>query len=170
MKILLKTLPALLVIFSFTNCANGKKLQETPPAVVDQAYFTTWTGGVRTAGSGYNLFIPVKPNSDLQLDSVYFRGRKVAIEKEASENGLFVARFKNSSENEGRDIVMHADPRKEYGNKPPVILEKIPFELQPDEAVVLYTKNGKSKYFKITGIRKKESGDVKIKDPQNIQH
>ena len=170
MKTLLKTLPALFVLFSFSNCANGKKLQETPPAVVDQAYFTTWTGGVRTAGSGYNLFIPVKPDAEIQLDSVYFRGRKAAIEKEASEEGLFVARFKNPSEDEGRDIIMHKDPKKEYGNKPPIILEKIPFELEPDEAVVLYSKNGKSKYFKITGIRKKESGEVKIKNPQNIQH
>ncbi len=46
---------ALLVIFSFSNCANGKHLQEEPPKAVQQAYYTTWTGGVKAAGSGFNL-------------------------------------------------------------------------------------------------------------------
>lgn len=169
MKLLLKTIPALLVLFSFSNCANGKKLQEDAPVAIDveQAYYTTWTGGVRTAGSGYNLFIPLKPNSQIQLDSAFFRGRKAVIEKVDSEAGLFVARFKNPSK---KDIIMHADPKEEYGNEPPVILEKLPFELEEDEAVVKYSKNGNSNYFRIKEVKKKESGEVKIKNPQNIQH
>jgi hypothetical protein len=170
MKILFNTIPALLVLFSFTNCASGKKLQETAPAAVEQAYFTTWTGGVKTAGSGFNLFIPVSGDVKMEMDSVFFRGKKSAIEKELSEEGLYVARFKNASEDKAKDIIMHADPKKEYGNKAPVLPEKIPFELEQDEAVVKFTKDGKTGYFRIKGIREKTNGDVKIKNPENIRH
>ncbi|MFD2517407.1 hypothetical protein [Salinimicrobium flavum] len=171
MKIFLKTIPALLVLFSFSNCANGKKLQEEPPLAIKEAYYTSWVGGVKGAGSGINLYIPAEEDAEISLDSVYFRGRKAVLEKDPAEPGLYVATFKiRSDEGKAADIIMHRDPKKEYGNKPPVILEKIPFELEQDEAVVRYTRNGKEKYFRITGIKKKETGEVILKNPQNIQH
>ncbi|WP_029036338.1 hypothetical protein [Salinimicrobium xinjiangense] len=170
MKPFLLSFSALLVIFSFSNCANGKQLQENPPKVVQQPYYSTWTGGVKAAGSGFNLFIPVEKGSEIVLDTVYFRGKKGMLEKDPSNENLYVARFKTASAEHDRDFVMHEDPRMEYGNKPPAIRERIPFELKEGEAVVHYTKNGKSKYFRLTDIQKKDSGDVKVKNPQNIQH
>ena len=171
MKIAIKLTSAFLLVMVFASCANGKQLQEQPPSEIGQAYYTSWTGGVKAAGSGYNLFIPVAKDAEIVLDSAYFRGRKAAVTQEVNQPNLYVARFKiPSTEAEEPDMVMHADPRMEYGNKPPVILEKIPFELEADEAVLRYTKNGKVKYFKISGIEKRESRDVKIKNPENIRH
>ncbi|MDX1603742.1 MAG: hypothetical protein R3209_11780 [Salinimicrobium sediminis] len=168
MKSLLLSFSALLVLISFSSCANGKQLQEDPPKSVQQAYYTTWTGGVKGAGSGYNLFIPVDKDSKIVMDTVYFRGKKGVLEKVASEEGLYVARFKSPAE--PRDMVMHADPKMEYGNRPPEIIEDLPFELAEGEAVVRYTKNGKEKYFRIKNIQKKDSGEVKLKNPENIRH
>lgn len=168
MKSLLLSFSALLVLISFSSCANGKQLQEDPPKSVQQAYYTTWTGGVKGAGSGYNLFIPVDKDSKIVMDTVYFRGKKGVLEKVAFEEGLYVARFKSPAE--PRDMVMHADPKMEYGNRPPEIIEDLPFELAEGEAVIRYTKNGKDKYFRIKNIQKKDSGEVKLKNPENIRH
>ena len=171
MKFAIKLTSAFLLVFVLASCANGKQLQEQPPFEIGKAYYTTWTAGVKAAGSGYNLFIPVAEDSEIVLDSAYFRGRKAEVIKEISQPNLFVARFKiPSTEGKEPDVVMHADPRMEYGNKPPVILEDIPFELEADEAVLRYSKNGKAKYFKIKNLEKRESRDVKIKNPENILH
>ena len=170
MKPLYLSFLALSFIFSFSSCANGKQLQEEPPKTVQQAYYTNWTGGVKAAGSGFNLFIPVEEGSEMQMDTVYFRGKKGMLEKVASQENLYVARFKTASAEHDRDLVMHKDPKMEYGNKPPAIIEKIPFELAEGEAIVHFTKNGKSKYFRLTGIQKRDSAEVKVKKPENIQH
>lgn len=171
MKQLLQLLSAGLMVFGLTSCANGKKLQEEAPVSLKQAYYTSWTGGVKGADSGFTLFIPAESDNSIQMDSVYFRGRKAVLEKSGAEPNLYVAYFKIPSE-EGKapDVVMHIDPKKEYGNKPPQLPEKIPFELDEGEAVVRYSRDGKEKYFRITGIVKKDSSGVEIKRPENIRH
>lgn len=168
MKPFILSFSALVVLFSFSNCANGKQLQEEPPKAVKEAYYTTWTGGVRGAGSGYNLFIPVAADSEIALDTVYFRGRKAVLEKEPSEANLYVARFKNPGVD--KDFVMHKDPKMEYGNQVPAVIEKIPFELAEGEAVVRYTRDGVEKFFRIKNIQKKDSEEVRLKNPENIRH
>ena len=168
MKPFFLSFSALLILMSFSNCANGKQLQEEPPKAVKEAYYTTWSGGVRGAGSGYNLFIPVAENAKIELDTVYFRGRKAVLEKEPADPNLYVARFENPGPT--KKFVMHKDPKMEYGNELPALIEKIPFELEEGEAVVRYTKGGVEKYFRIKNIQKKDSGEVRLKNPQNIQH
>ena len=168
MKPFFLSFSALLILFSFSNCANGKQLQENPPKAVEQAYYTTWTGGVKGAGSGVNLFIPVAADAEIKMDTVYFRGRKGVLEKVDSKEGLYVARFKNPGAD--KDFVMHKDPKMEYGNEVPKMIEKIPFDLAEGEAVVRYTRNGKEKFFRITNIQKKDSEEVRLKNPGNIRH
>lgn len=159
---------ALFILMSFSNCANGKQLQEEPPKAVKEAYYTSWTGGVKGAGSGFNLFIPVAADSDIKMDTVYFRGRKGVLEIEPSAPNLYVARFKNPGVS--KDFVMHKDPKMEYGNEVPAVIEKIPFELEEGEAVVRYTKDGVEKFFRIKDIQKRDDGEVRLKNPKNIQH
>ena len=167
MKQLLQILSAGLVLFGLTGCANGKKIQEEAPLSLQQPYYTDWTGET----SGLSLFIPVEDQQGVQLDSVYFRGRGAVLERSGAEPHLYVAYFKiPSEEGKSTDVIMHIDPKKEYGNKPPQLPKKIPFELQEGEAVVKYSRDGKEKYFRITGIQKKDSTDVEIKRPENIRH
>ncbi|WP_324720239.1 hypothetical protein [Salinimicrobium sp. HB62] len=168
MKPFFLSLSALLILMSFSNCANGKQLQEEPPMVVKEAYYTTWKGGVRGAGSGFNLFIPVTADAEIEMDTVYFRGRKSVLEKEPFDPHLYVARFKNPGVN--KDFVMHKDPKMEYGNELPAVIEKIPFELEEGEAVVRYTKDGVEKFFRIKDIQRRDDGEVRLKKPENIQH
>lgn len=160
------------LMMSFSNCANSKKLQEQQPVALEQVYYTTWPGGAKDKASGINLFIPVKniKHSEVHLDSVYFRGRAAELKKEPRDTDVYIANFRTTSEEKASDLVMSSDPREEYGNQPPEIVREFPFELREDEAVVSYKKDGKTNYYKITGIVKKDRDDKEIKYPENIRH
>lgn len=171
MKTAFTFLFGIFIIMSFSNCANGRKITEKPPVAMQQVYYTPWAGGVKETESGYNLFIPVEArNEGVALDSVYFRGKGAELFTNPQHPDLYIAHFVTSSSSEEEpDFVMSSDPREEYGNRPPKISRHFPFELEDDEAVVSFQKNGKKSYYKITGIKKKNS-DVKINYPDNIQH
>ena len=171
MKVIYIYLFGILLICSFSNCANGQKVQEDAPVPFQQVYYSTYTGGVKGAGSGLNLYIPVSlfNDSGIALDSVYFRGRRAALQTKPQNKNLYIAYFKTSGKEKAPDLIMSSDPREEYGNRPPQIIEEIPFELEEDEAMVSFKKDGKTGYYKITGIEQKED-EVEIKYPENIHH
>ena len=142
-----------LVTISFSQCAVTQKLQKAIALEFGEAYSQTWVGGVKGSGSGINLYIPVKTHeTDIVLDSVYYKGKKVKLE-EANPN-LYVGRFSMTTTKP--DIVMSNKPYAEYGNKVPEIQQNGPFDLQDDECVLSYTEGKKRKYYKISGIIKKE--------------
>ncbi|WP_424492845.1 hypothetical protein [Salinimicrobium sp. GXAS 041] len=159
------------IIISMSNCANGQKITEEAPVAFQQAYYTPWVGGVKGSGAGYNLFIPVNGEmAEVQLDSVYFRGKKAKLTTKPQNDNLYIGHFETSSgTKKAPDLVMSSDPREEYGNQAPEIIRDFPFELKEDEAVVSFRKEGKTSYFKISNIQKRDS-DVKINYPDNIQH
>ena len=171
MKSLLKPLSLMIVLFSFYSCANGKKLQEGAPSEIGELTYTTWSGGTERSGSGYNLFVELKDPSAVQIDTVYFRGRKAVFEREEGNPNMYVANFRiPARETKSPDIIMHEDPKKEYGNPAPVIPETIPYELQADEAVLRIVKNGKEKFFKMKAIQKENNAGIQIKNPENTSH
>ena len=55
------------------------------------------------------------------------------------------------------DRVMSSDPLEEYGNAPPQTGSNIPFELEKDEAVIMYAVSGSESYVKVTGVKKLET-------------
>lgn len=138
---------------SFSQCSSAKDLQKKAPVEMEQVYFQKWVAGVEGGGAGLNLFIPVK-DSSVKLDSVYFRGKGTKLDIKPGEN-LYVGRF-ISDFNKPKDMVVHADPKKEYGNEMPEIPKEIPFKLKDDECVVSYADRGKTKYFKIENIVEKD--------------
>jgi hypothetical protein len=143
MKNLLPLFSLVLSVILFSSCAGNKGLQEKAPAQFQQAYTTTDAASVK-------LFIPVSAiQADrVELDSVYFRGRKAALELHPERPGVYMANFDTGKP----DIIMHEDPREEYGNKVPVAPEKVPFDLDEDEAVIVFTENNTTKFYKLTGI------------------
>jgi hypothetical protein len=48
--------------------------------------------------------------------------------------------------------IMSSDPVEENKNRVPQKTEKIPFELEEDEAILVFSQNNKTKYYKLTGI------------------
>lgn len=124
----------------FTNCGGTKNLQEVPPADLGQAYFIPKENKL-------TFYLPVNAvqTEFVNLDSVYFRSRKAPLNL---VEGNYIAEFKTGKE----DMIMSSDPKEEYGNKLPVKLEKLPFDLEDDEAILVFTKDGQVNYFKLEGI------------------
>lgn len=163
----------IITVMSFLNCASSQKVQEKAPVDFQQAYYTTWVGGTKGAGSGLNLYIPVMETKDIdiRLDSVYFRGKRAELQTKPEDKNLYIAYFRTSDNSEkAPDLIMSSDPRKEYGNRPPEIIRNFPFDLKKDEAMLSFRKNGEKRYYKINVIEKGNQEDIKIKRSENIQH
>lgn len=156
---------AILSLLGLGSCASQKKMQTKPPFTIEAASFQKWTGGKEESGSGFEVNIPVSAFTKeyITFKEIYFRGKIGEASNETKVNKQYVtAKFTNSKFIKP-DIIMHADPRKEVGNQPPMPQknEKIdfPFDLADDEAVVSYTENNaeKVKYTKISGIKEKQA-------------
>lgn len=145
------------IMGSFSQCSSAQKLQKEAPTTFGEVYFQKWVSGMAQGPSGINIFIEIK-YANVQLDSVYFRGKGTKLDMVNSNKFLYVGKFVSKS-TEIRDVIMHGDATQEFGNKAPEIPAKLPFELAPDECVISYSVNNKTKYFKLTDIKEKESKD-----------
>ena len=131
----------------FASCGSNKDLQERAPAQFSEVYYTYDSNGIE-------LNIPVTSIQDqrISLDAVYFHGMKSTLMQSEEKPNLYVANFRMGS----GDMVMHEDPKEEYGNKPPQLPEKSPFSIDDDEAILVFTQDDQIKYYKLTGIVEKE--------------
>ena len=131
----------------FASCGSNKDLQARIPAQFSDVYYTYDSNGIE-------LNIPVTSIQDerISLDAVYFHGMKSPLVKSEEKPNLYVANFRMGSD----DMIMHEDPKEEYGNKPPQLPEKSPFSIDEDEAILVFTQNDQVKYYKLTGIVEKE--------------
>ncbi len=148
-------LMASIILMAFSNCSSSQKLQKNTPFVIGNCTSQKWVSGVEQGSAGTKVSFNVSAFNQerFQLDSLYFRGRKTKINTEDTSGGMqCTAKFLKQSIKKP-DVVMHSDPKKEYGNTLPIKLERIPFELKENEAVVKYMENGKVKYYKIEGIK-----------------
>lgn len=144
--------------FSLTGCSSQKKLADTAPFETGAASCQSWVGGRPESGSGMKLEVPITTAipENVTLKQAFFRGKAAEI-KLATQNGQTMAKanFMNRS-SEKPDIIMHADPKKEVGNRPPMPKIKMPMELALDECAVSYEEAGELKYLKISGVKEKK--------------
>jgi len=147
MKYIYLLFSAVIITALFSNCAGNKNLQEKAPAKIGKAY-------MQNTQNGFELYIPVKAiqSERVSLDNVYFRGRKAALQIHPQHPGMYYAQFETAKD----DMIMSSDPKEEYGNKAPAKIEKIPFELNKDEAIIEFTQDGKMKYYKIEDITERQ--------------
>ena len=145
-----------LMVVIFVSCVSTKKTKDNTPFKIADAYYQSWSAGVRGGGSGTNVFIKMGANpKGIVLDSIYFLGKRAKLTSQ-KEAGLYIARFP-SKINKKRDIIMSNEPFEEYGENIIDIPEKIPFELKENECVVTYNENQTIKYYKIDEVLKKQT-------------
>lgn len=147
MKKILHFTAGIFFLTLFASCGSNKDLQERVPAQFGEVSYTYNSNGIR-------LNIPVVSIQDqrISLDAVYFHGMRSDLEKSEEQPNLYVADFRMGI----GDMVMHEDPKEEYGNKPPQLPEESPFKINDDEAILVFTQNEQKKYYKLTGIVEKE--------------
>lgn len=148
MKICYTSLAFILVTFFLSGCGGNKNLQETAPAQFQQAYYTA-------DASSMTLFLPVSAiqTGRVELTGVYFQGRKADLERDPQYPGMYVASFDTGKP----DMIMSSDPREEYGNKVPEAGEKIPFDLDDDEAVIIFNENDTQKFYKLRNVEHRQN-------------
>jgi hypothetical protein len=154
-----------LSLFAFviltSSCSSQKITNTIGPFEGDyQPYAQSWTGGIPGSGSGVNLFLTLFDADPASIEAVYYKGMSTTVIDTVSTPQKFViARFQTDF-NKNPDRIMNLDSQKEYGNEPPKKKEKFPFELEDNEAVVKFARNGKYIYTKIKGIKMKSSMDL----------
>lgn len=140
MKLLGITLFALI----FTQCASVK-LSDDAPFTVQSATYTP-NGDVKIYYNAVNK---------VMFDDIYFNGKQRKLTLNKDEKGTYITgSFQNSLVNL-KDIQLHSDPAKEYGNTPPQKEKEIPFKLKENEAVISYKIDGKTNYYKVKNLRRK---------------
>lgn len=149
------SLISVLSVFLLTQCTCSKRLlKQNAPFSISNSHYQDWVGGVPGA-SGTLVQINLSAiDEGVRPDSLFFRQSKAKIDVKTAEKGhLWVANFRANSP---RDLNMHSDPQKEYGNMGPN-KEKFPFELTDTEAVISFESKGKTAYYKLTNLEKKEA-------------
>lgn len=140
-----------LLSIAFFGCGTSKiKAQTEHPFKVLEANYANWVSEQPDI-TGITVKIIID-NPEIQLDSVYFRNNSAALKHvESIENLVFTGSFKTSTT--PHDYILHSDPKQEFGNKPLVMVSKIPFELTGNEAVVSYFYKDKINYYKISEVK-----------------
>jgi hypothetical protein len=156
-----------LVFLTLVNCKTPQEsvlqFQSTAPLEIEAPYYNSWVAGIEGGGSGINVFLPLKDNGGLVIDSLHFRGQRSAVE---TRDKLIIGRF-NSSVNQPKDIIMSSNPQDEYKNKSVLLRDTSPFKLAQNECVISYEVNGKRLYYKISNLKKGESIAYPSAPPKN---
>ncbi len=148
----MKLFGILIFALSLTQCAS-MKLDANPPFTIKSASYSHITGGL-PGNSTLNLMIEFTANDAVDFKNVYFQNSIVNAIIEQKQNKQYIAaRYKTSTGEDRKDLVLNADPKEEYGNTTKTE-EKFPFELKENEAVITYKVGDKIHYYKIEKIEK----------------
>lgn len=144
-----------LLLLSFSNCGSGKtgdySLTKNPPFSIEDSFYQKWVAGVQGGGSGIDVHLTfINLDEGVTIDSVYFRN-KIAQARQVSQDPIkYIGNFKT---NLNREVIMDIDAKKEAKNTPPY---KTPFQLEDNAAVISYSINGITQYYKVSNLREKE--------------
>lgn len=141
----LLTIGLLIFSFNFFGCGTSKiKAQHEPPFKVMEAFYDI----TEEAGNSFITVRIITNNSEIKLDTVYFRNTIIKLTKEEKiEKVIFTGKEMLDSTS---DLILHKDPIIEFGNKPPTTF---PFQLKENEAMLIYYFNGKKKQLKISELK-----------------
>lgn len=142
---------AVITSLFFLGCSTSKTtldgFQTNPPFKVLEATYTKLFGD-ESGVTEISIYIAVD-NAEVKLDTVYFRNSSAKLKL---DKDIFKTEYIGNLVilNKDNDIQLHIDSKREYGNRVPDISQKIPFQLNANEAVVSYFFNKKINYFKIS--------------------
>ncbi|GGG39221.1 hypothetical protein GCM10011414_05710 [Croceivirga lutea] len=144
-----------LTMFSYMGCAPQKSFVKNPPFEVGEAVCYNWVGGRAESGKGTVVSIPLSGESieNITFKQLFFRGKATNIKLEKIESGWVAKGNFYETKTEKPDRIMHSDAEKEVGNQPPMIPEKIPFELADNEGVISYIEGEIVKYVKLKDVK-----------------
>lgn len=140
----------MITAISLTFCAMKHELQTEFPQEIQSVFYQKVKKG--TESSVINFYIEFKKPlaANIKLEKIYFHYQESPIQEITPKD--FKSSFLQSNKKE--DLIMDKNPAKEYGNKAPVV-QKSKFDLKSNEAVLEYTKDGKTLFYKIANVLEK---------------
>ena len=140
----MKNYVSILFLILVTSCSSQDKMIKES---LITAPYQTWVAGVRGGGSGIYFYVDLKTelSNEIELKKVIFRGYEVPFEKQDALH--FMARIKteaNQQKFDGDDSQVFTSPKNAL-------------TLAENEAVLIFTKNGKEYHQKISNVIEKPS-------------
>jgi len=152
-----KLISGIFIITFFTHCSSAQ-FDKNPPFIIKKAFFQDWFGGQpNSKGTLITIEISTVLPNNIVYDSIFFKGNAKKLgytifEKKQLLSGNFPTAIASD-----KNIIMHADPLEEMGNKLPNISTSFPFELTDYECVISYIFKKKKHYFKIDKLIKEKA-------------
>ena len=133
---------SILFLILVIGCSSQDKIIKESTIL---ASYQTWIAGVRGGGSGINFSLELTSElpSNIQLKKLIFRGYEVPFEKQDALH--FMARIKtegNQQKFDGDDSPIYSSPKNAI-------------TLAENEAILIFSKNGKEYQQKITKVIEK---------------
>ena len=147
----IKILFILTLLFGFSQCGSNTFVKN-PSFKVEKAFYNHWVGG-QPGVRGTKVEMHLKDASEINFDALYFQGKVTKVEVSMKDGFVQVIGHFSTSKTQKRDVILDLDATKELENKVPN-LEKFPFEIKENEAVLRCKKGVKTLYFKIENISK----------------
>ena len=120
-----------------------------PPEILE-IYYQRWISGVEGGGSGINLFITTE-ETDLTLDSVYFRTRGIKLEQRVAHR--YIGRLKTfTNNNEGPIVQVDSSLGREIR---PDKTKQLDPNLNDDACIISYIDGDRKGYFTVREIPEK---------------
>ncbi|MGB3775069.1 MAG: hypothetical protein WA951_07400 [Leeuwenhoekiella sp.] len=143
----------LIMLQTLTGCAQNRQLVEEPPFTLSNTYYTSWIAQQPENSSGIDFFFEIGDKPDnVDFKQIFFKGDVAKIQAN-EDNTRYVAHF--SSVKGQKDYKLSSDMSEEANNPRPYIATKSPVDIANDEALIVYSQNGKDYFFKMTNIQDK---------------
>ena len=138
----MKYLVTILVGLIFISCGSTNIIAQDN---IQSASYQGWVAGVRGGGSGINFYLELTSElpSNIELKRLIFRGYEVPFEKQ--DNLHFQAMIKTPGNQQ----------KYEEDNAPNVTSPKNDIKLKDNQAILIFSKNGKEYQQKINNVIEK---------------
>lgn len=142
----------LMFIFLFACASSNMKLGDKPLVEIKEAYFSKYSSGIKGGGAGFNVHISI--NDELAqgetLSGIYFKEKYAKLKFNSPNVYSAFIRTKKAVET-------NLDVKSSSKKAVETTQLDFPFTLNSNEAVLVYVKQEKKKYFKIK-LEKKNAG------------
>ena len=142
---------AVLLVLLLSMSCKTQYVETSAPFTIEEKVYFHWAGGQQGAHGTTIRIRGEQTSMNVSFSKIYFQNHEYEIAPVFTSNGFLLEG--NFSEYKPDDMILHADPVQEYGNTPPDVEKKIPFELEADEAIIVYSVNGREGFHKVTGMK-----------------
>jgi hypothetical protein len=140
----------LITAISLTFCAMKQEFQTEFPQEIQSVFYQKIKKGSQSSVVNFYIEFKNSLSANIKLEKIYFQNQESSVQEITPKD--FKSTFLQSNKKE--DLIMDKNPAKEYGNKAPVV-QKSKFDLKSNEAVLEYTKDGKTLFYKISNVLEK---------------